>query len=111
MFKQPTNNKEGYYGALQIWVWYIVANGNPTWNESKNKENLLLKFLQGIQDKENKNKRDINENIDDWKKLLAEFISNESSDIKPKDKYKDLVNEWKEATRNMESFVNQSKSS
>lgn len=111
LFKQPTNNKEGYYGALQIWVWYIVANGNPTWNESKNKENLLLKFLQGIQDKENKNKRDINENIDDWKKLLAEFISNESSDIKPKDKYKDLVNEWKEATRNMESFVNQSKSS
>ena len=59
---------------------------------------------------QNKDNCDSNESVDDWKETLVAFITDNSPNINPKDRYKDLVNEWKENTKELGSFVNINKS-
>lgn len=83
IFEQPVSDKEDFDGVLLMWMWYLLVNGNSDWN----KEEYRLKLIRDMWG---------NKNLDDTKvENWNDILKNDFSELNPKDKYEQLIDEWK----------------
>lgn len=83
MFEQSSSDKEDFNGVLRMWMWYLVVNEKPDWN----KDEYRLEFIKGMQGDKNID----DAKIENWNVKLR----NDFSKLNPKDRYKQLIVEWK----------------